>query len=72
MENLCHRQHRKLHVRLFERNYVPEKLRYFQTLHINAAFKQKNVRLLAAFFRRAIWPSRSQWHVWRRPVSQFL
>jgi len=50
MVNVCHRQQRTLYVPVFERNYTPRcsiaaNLHSFHTLHINGAFKQKNVRL---------------------------
>lgn len=33
MVNVCHRQHRKLHVSVFERNDFPANLQYFRTIH---------------------------------------
>jgi len=64
MVNLCHRQQCRLYVPVFERNYIPRcnsaaNLHSIHTLHINDAFKQKNVRLPVAFFRPTVWLNRS-------------
>jgi hypothetical protein len=42
-------------VKVFETNR-----QYFRKLHIKAAVKQRNVRLLMALFRRTVWLNRTQ------------
>ena len=69
MVNFCQRQQCKLHVPIFDRNYIPANWHSFYALHINSALKQNDVRLLMAFIRHAIWPHWSQWH---KLVSQLL
>ena len=64
MVTLSRRQQCRLYVPVFERNYIARcniaaNLHSVHTLHINGAFKQKNVRLLVAFFRPTFWLNRS-------------
>jgi hypothetical protein len=49
MTNLYHRQQCELYVPLFERHFIPTNFHSFHTLQINAALKEKNVRLIMAF-----------------------
>jgi hypothetical protein len=42
----------QIKVPVFQGSYIPINLRSFHTLRIETALKQKNVRLLIAFFRK--------------------
>ena len=65
MVNLCHRQQRKVHVPVFERNYVTSISHSFHTLHKDAPLKEKKKKKNCSkcslvSFTYTIWLNRTQ------------